>query len=1046
MAYIDPALRSRSGEVSVIVMAKTTSSEAVRAVREAGGRVTSDLRIINAAAAILPAARLDALARDPAVATIIENKSVRPAEWNGWVSDNRVLKGLYQTAASITATTTHLVDGGFAGVASSGEVVIANVDGSERKRLTLTGGPFNLPPVVSPNGRIFIAGSAKTLSALDPAGSILWSNTSMTQSGGYVANVVASDSYVYSVDVDGDVYAFDAATGTIAWQHALPSKGRTQFAESPALAGDTLVVVNDAGDVYAVTAAGVRWTQSAGTGLTEPPVIRGSRVWVVSGGSVSAYDLATGARTAHFAAPQPIVGGIAFGTNGNFYVATGPSLYGIAESGAVRWTAPASNGNVFTHSPILAADGTAVYGVLCTAKGKRIGSMASFDANSGASRWSYTGFGDLTIRPAVDPDGGILFADKQTSWYRLDPNGTETHRIKVHATITDLSQASDTGSIVLRVDATYLAFLGRMPNQWNGRPDVEKSDRGYKLVNPVSVDVGADVLHAKLVGNTGSTYIRGGNVTVAVVDSGVYWDAETKQTLGVQLQHQFMGQADFIQPTCPTVNGSIMGSQRADHCFSDFNSSLDGYGHGTHVAGSIANKLTDERTGTYLGIAPDARILSARVLGNDGTGSYENVIRGIQWVVENKAAYNVRVMNLSLSAYATVPYFVDPLNRAVEKAWQAGIVVVAAAGNTGPFASTITVPGSDPYVITVGAVSSNRTPGYWRDDIIPGWSATGPTHDGFAKPDIVAPGSQIVSYMYNDPTGVNTPTLVRLHPDYASTATLFRMNGTSMATAIASGVVALMLQTNPALTPDEVKYRLMDTARMALDKRGEIVFNTFQQGLGRVWAPDAVLSSYDPLGRANLDMNIASDLAHGYETEADLAFHYQGPVRQMISDDGTAYLYYATDTSGTTYGLGGTKLDGTWMDAEAVARMGWAGSSPLWSGGLSWSGDAESFAVARMGWAGARMGWAGARMGWAGARMSWAGARMGWAGGISWNGGSTWGVARMGWAGNVDSYAVARMSWAGSLGRIAGSNTQWIEDQWRKPSSATVPPPAGVNP
>jgi serine protease AprX len=1038
-AWVDPAVRAGSVDgVSVIVTAKSGAS-ATATVERAGGRVTSDLRIINAAGAIVSRDAIERLAIDPEVASVIENKRVQSAsEWNGWVSHHRVFRGFYQTAAAISAAATHLPEGGFVGVASNGEVIIANTDGTERKRLSITGSPHNLAPVVAGDGKIYIAGSAKTLAAIDPAGRILWENTSMRQAGGYAANVVTDGTNAYTLDVEGTVYAFDGATGTILWQNTLPKRGRTQFLATPAITADgTLLVTSDAGDVFAVNSAGIRWRSDAGAPILRAPVLRGTTAYVIAGSRLIAYDMATGATLLNFTAPEAILGDVVF-TATAMYVTTPSRLYSLTTAGAVRWTA-SSTGNVFTEPPLVTADGTLVYGIVNAAKGKRVGSIHGFDAASGAMKWTYTGFAELTIRPSVDPEGGILFADKATSWYRLAPDGTETHRLKVHSTITDLSQASDTGSMIVRVETNYLVFLGRLPNQWNGKPDVEKTDtRGvFRLVNPVVVDIGADDLHKR---THNGNWLRGMDVGVAVIDSGVYWDAETKMILSTRLQHQFMGQADFIQTTC------IAGIQKSDHCFTDFNNSLDGYGHGTHVAGSIANKLTEERTGTFLGVAPDARILSARVLGNDGTGSYETVIKGIQWVVDNRAAYNVKVMNLSLSAYATVPYFVDPLNRAVEKAWLAGITVVAAAGNTGPHASTITVPGNDPYVITVGAVSSNRTPGYWRDDVVPMWSATGPTHDGFAKPDVIAPGSQIVSYMYNDPTGVNTPMLARLHPDYAATATLFRMNGTSMATAITSGVVALMLQVNPALTPDQVKYRLMATARLSIDTRKEPVFNTFQQGMGRIWAPDAVLDAVDPLGRANLDMDLAQDLAHGYETEEDLSYHYQGPVRQMTSDDGTAYLYYATDTSGESYALGGTTSDGRWLDAEAVARMSWAGARMSWAGGISWSGDAESFAVARMSWAGARMSWAGARMSWAGARMSWAGARMSWAGGHSWTGGATWGVARMSWAGNADAYSVARMSWAGSLGRINGSSFTWIDDKWAPPPGKSVPPPAGVNP
>ena len=162
-------------------------------------------------------------------------------------------------------------------------------------------------------------------------------------------------------------------------------------------------------------------------------------------------------------------------------------------------------------------------------------------------------------------------------------------------------------------------------------------------------------------------------------------------------------------------------------CFSTYHSSHDGYGHGTHVAGIVWSNTQDAYTNVSLGVAPDAQILSVRVLNDQGYGTYADVVEGIQYVVANRDHFGVRVMNLSLSAVSTTPYFVDPLNRAVEAAWAAGIVVVAAVGNTGPGAETITTPGNDPYAITVGAIDSQHTPGYWTDDAIPDWSGSGPT-------------------------------------------------------------------------------------------------------------------------------------------------------------------------------------------------------------------------------------------------------------------------------------------------------------------------------
>jgi serine protease AprX len=534
------------------------------------------------------------------------------------------------------------------------------------------------------------------------------------------------------------------------------------------------------------------------------------------------------------------------------------------------------------------------------------------------------------------------------------------------------------------------------------------------LSNPLPIDLGADQLHDR--------GISGHGVTIAVLDSGVYFNKHVEDILGADLDRQYLGQADFVgSGVC-----SGTGKQLNGYCFSDHHNSIDRYGHGSHVAGIVWSQIIDYATGVRMGVAPDANILSVRVLNENGEGTYADVIEGLQYVVANRATFNIRVLNLSLSATADVPYFVDPLNRAVEQAWARGIVVVAAAGNTGPGAETITAPGNDPYVITVGAINDNRTPGYWSDDILPSWSATGPTRDGFAKPDVLAPGSNVISFMYTDKNDTNSAKLARLHPDYVRTISLFRMNGTSMATAAASSIVALMLQANPTLTPDQVKFRLLFSARPALSATSDAVYNTLQQGMGRIWAPDAVLGEFPTAGAANADMDINADLAHGWATDVDLAYHYQGPIRSMLSDDGSAYLYYVTEeTSGVT-ALGVARPNGTWVDYDtmASARMTWAGARMTWAGGMTWAGSTDAFASARMTWAGARMTWAGARMTWAGARMTWAGARMTWAGArMTWAGGMTW-------AGSTDAFASARMTWAGSMktSSTGVSSTTWVGD------------------
>jgi len=1046
--FVEPSLLEKRGDVSIIVRAGDVRA-AARAVREAGGRVTSELRIVDSVAARIPAWAIERLAQREGIVSIVENKNVRTAaDWNGWVSDLRLQKGQYTVTGTLHAPPSHLPDGGFVQVIAEGEVLIVNPDGSERTRTLLTtGGPFYSPAAVDSSGRLFIGAVYGCMYALNPDGTVLWQNATMLNTVYfYPKPVISSDGTVIVVGYNGVVYGFDPDNGNIRWQQTIIGK-RAEYITSPIIApDDTMYVSSKEGDLFAVTSTGgVRWSVSLNGIASASPVLSNGVIYLASGLRVVALDAATGAQRFSFPTDGTLIGSPLIAPDGGILAASATTLYSITTSGALHWKSTLS-GKVFTYPPVVSPDDALIYISTATSKGKNIAYVNGFKRTNGAQAWTPFQTADLIVTPPVmDADGGVLFATKNTSVYRVGIDGTESHRLKTHTAITHLSHASDTGNIVIRLGAApQLIFMGRLANEWNGRKDVEpgSSRMSWKLVNPYSVDIGADQVHKK--------GIRGGDVGVAVLDSGVYWDPEVKSVLGVQLQHQFIGQADYVQPLCGLSLGCV---QNSDHAFLDFTSSRDSHGHGTHVAGTISNKLLFEALAQgqnsdqiFIGVAPDARILSVRVLGADGTGSYESVIKGIQYVIDNQSRFNVRVLNLSISAYATVPYFVDPLNRAVERAWKSGIVVLAAAGNTGPFAQTISVPGNDPYVITVGAVNSRRTAAFWKDDIVANWSATGPTHDGFVKPDVLAPGAQIVSYMYNDPLGMNTPTLVRQHPDYSATASLFRMNGTSMATAVASGVVALMLQANPALTPDQVKYRLMNTARWAVEHGDDPAFNTFQQGMGRIWAPDAVFDS--SLETANTGMDLGADLNHGYETVDDLQYHYQGPVQRMLSDSGDAWLFYSLD-NGNMIALGVSDLSGHWLDRETAlgGRYTWNGATNfLWAGGQSLSGNLSG--SVRLVWGGVRLVWGGSGGAGGSVRLVWGGVRLVWGGTIPWGGGSAWGSVRLVWGGSLDAYATAKTNWVASLAtlRTGGSNVRWIEDDWAEPPVSDVPPPAGIQP
>ena len=245
----------------------------------------------------------------------------------------------------------------------------------------------------------------------------------------------------------------------------------------------------------------------------------------------------------------------------------------------------------------------------------------------------------------------------------------------------------------------------------------------------------------------------------------------------------------------------------------------DDHGHGTHVAGIIAGNGYDS-DGQKMGIAPGAGIVAIKALDGNGNGTISNIIAAIDYAIANKAAYNIRVMNLSVGAGVYETYETDPLTLAAKRAVDAGIVVVAAAGNLGRNATAesqyggITSPGNAPWVLTVGASSTEGTASR-SDDTIAGFSSRGPTAiDYLAKPDLVAPGTGMVSA--SDPNSLLYLTKPQaLLSGSVPTAYLpyLSLSGTSMAAPVVAGSVALMLEANPSLTPNLVKAILQYTSQ-----------------------------------------------------------------------------------------------------------------------------------------------------------------------------------------------------------------------------------------
>lgn len=300
---------------------------------------------------------------------------------------------------------------------------------------------------------------------------------------------------------------------------------------------------------------------------------------------------------------------------------------------------------------------------------------------------------------------------------------------------------------------------------------------------------------------TGAAAIRealgynGSGIGVAVVDSGITaWHDDLTDDGSAQRVHRFVD----------LVNGIGIA--------------YDDYGHGTHVAGIVAGNGFDS-SGARSGIAPAAHLIVMKVLDRSGRGHISNVIAALDDVMANRHVHNVRIVNLSIATGVYESYNTDPLTLAARHAVEAGIVVVAASGNYGrdrdgrPVYGGITAPGNAPWVLTIGASSHSGSVDR-ADDTIAAFSSRGPTAiDRAAKPDLVAPGVGIESL--SDPLSAFYRTKsAYLLGGTVPTAYLpyLSLSGTSMAAPVVSGTVALMLQANPSLTPNQVKAILQYTS------------------------------------------------------------------------------------------------------------------------------------------------------------------------------------------------------------------------------------------
>ena len=441
-----------------------------------------------------------------------------------------------------------------------------------------------------------------------------------------------------------------------------------------------------------------------------------------------------------------------------------------------------------------------------------------------------------------------------------------------------------------------------------------------------ALDNTAAAVNAKVAWQSGWD---GTGIGVAVIDSGITYHSDLYNTGGSGGKLRIIYSQDFV------------GGGTNDY-----------YGHGEHVAGIIAGSGKSSNYSTYArtfkGIAPNANLINLRVLDQNGQGTDSGVIAAIQVAINLQSKLHIRVMNLSLGRQVFESYTLDPLCQAVEAAWKAGIVVVAAAGNYGRDNSmgtsgyaTITSPSNDPYVITVGAMKTKGS-ALRSNSLIASYSSKGPTLlDHVVKPDIVAPGNRVVSLyapaFINPATGLwtlellpqaypqNLVTFSYYYPslDTISTSTdYYSLSGTSMATPVVSGAVALLLQANGKLTPDQVKARLMKTAYKA--------FPSTSTTVDPVTAATYV-SQYDifTVGAGYLDIGAA--LANSDPVTGSAL----SPTAVYDSTQNAVYVVTAAGSTWDSSVLWGTSV--VWGTNVFVN-----GTSVVWSGSVCWGTSTDA--------------------------------------------------------------------------------------------------------
>jgi len=427
-----------------------------------------------------------------------------------------------------------------------------------------------------------------------------------------------------------------------------------------------------------------------------------------------------------------------------------------------------------------------------------------------------------TVSVQVSSNSGLNWVTLDTYSLRTSESGTVARTYDISAYATAL---------------TRVRFLGT--GTVNGHLYIDDVQVEYsRLANTYIRSILANSVWA-------NNPVPGEGITVAVVDGGMtnHIDLTSNSVSRIVTSVDFTRDMEFVYSTDGLANQAIQsfptleGQSSTQSAYSGDGIDLgsvgyDDYGHGTHVAGIIGG-MGQASEGSRIGNAPAVNLINVKVTVADGSGYLSDMIYGLQWIYENRDTYDIRVVNISMNSAVPESYHTSPVDAAVEILWFNGIVVVVSAGNNGTGTGPVDLlpPANDPFVITVGATDDMGTP-WLLDDAMTNFSAYGTTENGSAKPELVAPGRNIISLLASTHS-----TIYIDHPAHRVDDNYFRMSGTSMSAPMVTGAVALMLQRNPALNPDQVKYRLMSTANSswpgyAAAKAGSGYLNTFVAVMG----------------------------------------------------------------------------------------------------------------------------------------------------------------------------------------------------------------------